>query len=213
MLEEGGLHREIFLARRACEEGGDLLKLLLGQSEREQRLDLLVGQLRRLVELGFDCDQGRPEARPRIPGARGRDVVLELGHHRRHGFGDGVLDAHGDQKLVRGGHGAGRRRGRRGSRRWRGDRSRGRARVRRSCRHAQAHEHEQGESAFGESGAGGHERLLGWNLELQSGSPRTSTPSAPAMIAVRAKPMNSPCSTTPGISDKALAKSSGSAMA
>src|SRR5271165_2323098 len=100
VLEEYWLDREIFPARRAREESGDVLKLLFGHGEREQRLDFLVSQLRRLVELGLDRDQGLPKAVSDLR-ARRREVFLELGHHRRHSLGDGLLDAHGDQKLVR----------------------------------------------------------------------------------------------------------------
>ena len=56
----------------------------------------------------------------------------------------------------------------------------------------------------------GIEELLECDFDFSPGRRGLRRPSAPAMIAVRAKPMKSPCSTTPGIGDKLSLSASGS---
>ena len=143
-----------------------------------------------------------------------RDVCFQLRHHARNDDRDRLLEADDPENRVRGRERGGRRRsGRRSRSRGGCRRRRGRrGRSRRPRRYAQGCEQEQSETAFGDSGAGGHEKLLEVQFDFQFGSPRTSTPSAPAIIAPRARPMNSPCSTTPGIGDKIRLNCSGSAI-
>src|SRR5260370_23283259 len=124
LLQEDWLGREVFLARRAVEERGDLLELLFRHLGSEKSRRLVEGLLRGLVELGLDRAQRLAQAVPDFGTSVGH-VALEFGHHARNNQCDRLLDADfaedhasgGDASGGRPGGGRGRGRGG-GGRRW-----------------------------------------------------------------------------------------------